>query len=617
MVVTKQTSDRLYRPRLLEKSVHGSHISFRSSGFRSGQDPVCCCHAAEQVVSRSHFCHVLYSFLRHGRSFPVAWDFCPAPGRFGSHWAIAVPDLPSLKGQQRLQRHLFGVVCGRMRNDDTLLGETALYVRLVGQLPRVGCSFALGIFDSISLPTGLPKLDLAEELSVSSARGKGLSSSTCLSVFQCQRAPNTCIGGSGTRAVDTQHVGFFINTDPQDLECRKQFRGLSEASPWKHSRQRVTLCDLRIDIYQFSGSIFRSALAPDLYWRAPNTCIAGSGTRAVSKSEDHLVGSGGFGSTFICQVCPGTDGISEDGFHSELLGVFHWLLGPFFRSLALAVLLMLVAMMTRPFRAGYSPLGFVLGGHIYGWNLQPMLACSVATPSSPVLDWRPHAKQSRIQRKGHGSTPGISGRILRILALLLGSVPEQVCHHPVFLATWVFAPESAHAMGRPPHTDDPPPEAYSQRRPHLVPPDELTTYVGDCAYAPLGVFHECESNDFRDLLINLEDPPWGGTHHAEETGSEWLGVFLHTPHYQTQAFAVKPAERNLCAVTRIIHAHSPEQASRIFDTIVPLRPQRFAGFASLTPLFELHTVYRPRRPSSRRVRPHLRRRALLLCGAST
>ena len=152
---------------------------------------------------------------------------------------------------------------------------------------------------------------------------------------------------------------------------------------------------------------------------------------------------------------------------------------------------------------------------------------------------------------------------------------------PVFLASWVFAPAGVYAMGRPPQADDPPPEAYSQRRPHLVPPDELTTHVGNCCYAPLGSFNISGEDDIRDLAVAHADHPWGGVQSAEAADSDWLGVFLHTPHYQTQALAVKPAERNMCAVTRVIHKHSSELAAQTFDTIVPLRPQRFAGFASL------------------------------------
>ena len=193
--------------------------------------------------------------------------------------------------------------------------------------------------------------------------------------------------------------------------------------------------------------------------------------------------------------------------------------------------------------------------------------------------------------------------------------PERIDPQSVFLATWVLAPAGVHAMGRPPQAGDPLPEEYSQRRPHLVPPDELTTHVGNCCYAPLGTFHISDEDDIRDLAVAQADHPWGGVQDVAASGSDWLGVFLHTPHYQTQALAVKPAERNMCAVTRVIHRHSSELAAQTFDTIVSTQTPAIRWVRVAVTLFKRYQVHRSRRPGSHRFRPHPRRGALLCCSA--
>ncbi|CAE7840215.1 unnamed protein product, partial [Symbiodinium microadriaticum] len=76
------------------------------------------------------------------------------------------------------------------------------------------------------------------------------------------------------------------------------------------------------------------------------------------------------------------------------------------------------------------------------------------------------------------------------------------------------------------------------------------------------------------LLISIQDG-------CLDKGSEWLGVYMHTPHYQMQQLAVRPAERTFLEVTKVLHAHATAPARQIFDTIVPLRPQRLTGFLSV------------------------------------
>ena len=523
----EQTCGHLDWPDLLERNLRGLHGFFRSVVFRCGFDPVCCyCEAKPERIGTLHEGRVYKSltiYLYERIGFVQIW---------GSHeplWLHCVGEL-LLSDVRQSQHRLWRCVVSR--DSRCVAGTEAL----VGEVLQT--------------------------------------------VFSGQWAPNTCIGGSGTRAIDVQSSDVLLVQVHADIVPSVIVFGLRASDcvlpgPCSIYSARCATHG----VVGFGSTTFLPLL--DLCWRAPNTCIGGSGTRAVSMSQSHCGTRDHYfyvAWPYAGSVFPGS---CSEHWTLWLLGSLQQDLCSFFHSLALLTLFMLVALFVRPFRARNSPLGFVLGGHLVGLQLQPLRACAVATPSTPVLDWRFRGKCKGQKHRGVAGRSRPVGWVLWCLSFVLGSIPERICLQPVFLATWVFAPAEVYAMGRPPQTHDPPPEEYSQRSPHLVPPDELTTHVGNCCYAPLGSFNFSSEDDIRDLAVVQVDPPWGGVQSAEAEGSDWLGVFLHTPHYQTQALAVKPAERNICAVTRVIHKHSPELAAQTFDTIVPLRPQRFAGFASL------------------------------------
>ena len=156
-------------------------------------------------------------------------------------------------------------------------------------------------------------------------------------------------------------------------------------------------------------------------------------------------------------------------------------------------------------------------------------------------------------------------------------MPLKVGIGPVHLGllAQLFMP-SAHAMARPPQPGDPPGVVAGQGRPHLIPPDQLTTYVGSC-HAPLpwegpDQPHESPPNITYDV-------PWPRRDRSSEDGT-WLGVYLYTPHYKPITFAIQPPERSLRSVLDTIQAEVPGVPPGLFDKVVPLRPQRFQGYAS-------------------------------------
>ena len=67
---------------------------------------------------------------------------------------------------------------------------------------------------------------------------------------------------------------------------------------------------------------------------------------------------------------------------------------------------------------------------------------------------------------------------------------------------------------------------------------------------------------------------------GDETGSEWLGAYLLTPHYKTLTVAIRPPERTMRSALDLLQNKAPDIPGVIFDTVLPLQPQRFEGVGS-------------------------------------
>ena len=110
----------------------------------------------------------------------------------------------------------------------------------------------------------------------------------------------------------------------------------------------------------------------------------------------------------------------------------------------------------------------------------------------------------------------------------------------------------------------------------------VATHVGACSDVALGEFQEdVEDGCLRHMPVATDNEPWVPEVNLGECGSDWLGVYVYTPHHATQQVAVKPTERTMQAVAKVLHLHAPSTAGPIFDTNIPTRPQRFEGFLSV------------------------------------
>ena len=165
-------------------------------------------------------------------------------------------------------------------------------------------------------------------------------------------------------------------------------------------------------------------------------------------------------------------------------------------------------------------------------NPQVLRPLEVLTGRQDALDWTPYkdrkGRPARTKHKATSSPFGPLGRLVGFFVPLALPVPVNP-FLPCLPAVCIHFLPGAYAMARPPHPDDPPGVVAGQGRPHLLPPEQLTTFVGSCDVSP--IWGDSQGNhrlpgDFLDLSGPLPQAD-------EYNDGSWLGVYLYTPHYQT------------------------------------------------------------------------------------
>ena len=233
---------------------------------------------------------------------------------------------------------------------------------------------------------------------------------------------------------------------------------------------------------------------------------------------------------------------------------------PLARSLLLLLLLSLVRLWIKPWRAPSTPLGRVAA------------SLGVACPGQPVLGWDPwRDRKGRPSRRRHSFRR--LGPIPKFLGLLYGflRLPEPITAVPVcILRPWCTLVTCAQAMARPPDPDNPLPQPY------FLQPEPLGS--------PVDAPWNCDSDIVTaHRRLSFEAVPWSPPPDDVSEPCRWIGVTLYTPHYKPQTFAVNvaghpsPAQ----AVLDLVTQHGPSPANHLFNTVVPALPQRFAGSVTL------------------------------------
>ena len=191
-------------------------------------------------------------------------------------------------------------------------------------------------------------------------------------------------------------------------------------------------------------------------------------------------------------------------------------------------------------------------------NSHPKILCplEVLTGKGTALCWKPYRdRKGRTGRKASREPKFLLGPLGHLFGCLVPlSIPVRVNPSlPCLPAILIHFLPGAYAMTRPERFDDPTGVIAGQGRPHLIPPEQLTTFVGEC-----GGTSSWEPSH-RDATTPGRFCNLSGSRPQEEEFNDgsWLGVYLYTPHYQTLTFAVRPPERTLRAVIDMIRQEEP------------------------------------------------------------
>ena len=367
-------------------------------------------------------------------------------------------------------------------------------------------------------------------------------------------AHNMCIGCSGTQASQNSIILWDLGARLPEIPQSFCSSGAPVVS------QPVLLPIPRPGGLVMLAPGFIPSVTPA---RAHNMCIGGSGTQA-SLPLFHLT-------CWVDADFAFDRTLAYTAFLQELLRAF-------FCTLALLVLWLLASLLGRPMRARLRPFGVPVGASAPSTLIWATVAFGFTRPHHATLDWSPWRNRKGKVPKGSGSYQSLTRRFC-LWALLLLSIPEPVSAVPLLKATWLLT-APAWAMTRAPQPGDPPGAPYTQRRPHLIPPEELTPHVGTCPHTLVNSLRrDLDGDEPRLLPLDAATLPSADDSNPD-SGSEWLGAYLLAPHYKTLTLAIRPPEHSMRSALDLLLDRSPDIPGAFFDTVLPLRPQRFGGIGS-------------------------------------
>ena len=349
-----------------------------------------------------------------------------------------------------------------------------------------------------------------------------------------------------------------------------------------HTRERLVTESARrpraLPLLPATGFLKSVALpwVPDPFVEGvPKSWIGGSGptTPTLSSGQDQPV-------DYMPAFCNTPPFDARESLLYWSLGQCGAFLVPFARSLLLLLLLSLVRLWLRPWRASSTPLGRIIGLPLLGVPIRLPASLGVACPDRPILCWDPwRDRRGRLSRRRHSHRR--NSLMLKIFGFLYGflQLPAHTTAVPVCaLGTWGPFVTGAHAMARPPDPDNPLPQPYVLQPEPLGP---SVTLIGTCD-VDVPWNHDGDTATAHRRL-SFEAVPWSPPPDDISDPCSWIGVTLYTPHYQPQTFAVNvaghpsPAQ----AVLDLVTHHGPSPANHLFNTVVPALPQRFAGSVTL------------------------------------
>ena len=245
---------------------------------------------------------------------------------------------------------------------------------------------------------------------------------------------------------------------------------------------------------------------------------------------------------------------------------------PLVRGMCFCIFLVLLRALTRPLYLGSFPLGHLLSAPYKAASLAPLRALGRVASVDACLDWSPHPpRQKPRQTKCRSNCLTARGSCFAVrMFLALFAIPTAIPVPTVLVCSaWCFAP-GAVAMTRPPTSLDPDP----LEPPRFVPAAPTPVWGTGVANAPAS-----DSARLRNAAQQLYQGPLPWQPDEGSIGTRHLGVYLYTPHYKPEAFAVKLYESScMRSVLDTILECAPGDAFGVCDLIVPLRPQRYGGY---------------------------------------
>ena len=298
---------------------------------------------------------------------------------------------------------------------------------------------------------------------------------------------------------------------------------------------------------------FFCPLVASMDFLAPNTQIGGSGLWArILESVDSLM-------SFL-----------------ESIGLF---LVPLFRSLLGLLFLSVLRLLCSARLVSATPLGSALSFFTRGHPASLALPLAQIARPQAVLSWR-NDKSHGKKRCRHGQSSHRQAGLGAILMTCL-CAPFQVSGNFVTTAyampaaRWILFPTTAHAMARAGWPDDLPLAASaSPAPPPVVPHSEGISQVEVPSLDP-----EVEAK--REEHIILGSLPWSNEASDAMLGQS-LGCYIYAPHYSPTAVVVRmPPEADWEFALDVLRSCALGVPDRLFDAIVPIRPQRIPGYLSV------------------------------------
>ena len=395
--------------------------------------------------------------------------------------------------------------------------------------------------------------------------------------LQCGRVPNSCIGGSGTAT-------FYID----DLAAPSTV--IAEASVSSTILPVGINCALIFgcipSVFSWPPSLGFRPGGSHKVWRGFGAgCLTGTSVARgyrPSKHGPHPAHVSYMRRRPVARpVQPSAAGSYIFGL-TLLLDIGSVLI-PLARSLYGCFLLVLLRLLFISWRSS-TPLGRLCGLPLLGVRLHPVHAMGFASPRHAVLSWHPWKDRKGRYGKWHASPDRLhlpSGRVARACLWLLCFValPQPLSAGPVTLLHACWTLPIATAMTRPAGVPAGHLQPLRPRRPHEISPDELVSLTG-AGHGSLPWDLHPQGRPPHPRLCT--DPlPWPDPVSDTDAHADWVGVYIYTPHYRTVVCAVRlEPHEDLQLLMDVLVAEHPGVPAGLFDSIVPLLPQRHSGYAS-------------------------------------